>query len=201
VTRWLTSRAGADRNDGHSKGSGWPGRSRQRAGPMGEASWPTSPHDCKRSRVKPRKNCRNLQKGEKTGRRFHEISFRTSRLPVNSSRSAHRDRKAELGAPPERLPMTALSGLLDTGQTVPGSPGTPRLAHFDVERRPSQRNPKSAPGFSQCRGSTECRVPHRAGFDAPLKAQQGAANPARTWGTRYQARRLRQWHSNCYMDP
>jgi hypothetical protein len=48
-----------------------------------------------------------------------------------------------------------------------------------------RRNPKSATGFSKCRGSTESRVPHWAGFDAPLIAQRGAANPARTWGTRY----------------
>jgi hypothetical protein len=136
------------------------------------------------------------------------------------------------------IPMTALSGSLDTGQNrlrLTGYTATRAFqrrtttwlekpaairksrAGFDPCRstghpcrstRPSaecpigtRRNPKSAPGFSQCRGSTECRVPHRAGFDAPLKAQRGAANPARTWGTRYQARRLRQWHSNCYMDP
>jgi hypothetical protein len=64
----------------------------------------------KRSRVKPPKNCRNLQDGEKTGRRFHKKPFRTSRLPVNSSRSAHLDRKAELGAPPERLPFASQRG-------------------------------------------------------------------------------------------
>src|SRR4051794_25218872 len=44
----------------------------------------------------------------------------------------------------------------------------------------SRRNPKSAPGFDPCRGRTECRVPHRVGFDAPLTAQRGVANPART---------------------
>jgi signal transduction histidine kinase len=36
----------------------------------------------------------------------------------------------------------------------------------------------------ECRESTECGVPHRAGFDAPVTAQRGAAKPARTWGTR-----------------
>src|SRR6185295_14176844 len=69
--------------------------------------------------------------------------------------------------------------------------GTLRQGGWKAERclpgatHTSRRNPKSAPGLSQCRGRAECRVPHRAGFDAPLQAQRGAANPARTGGTRY----------------
>src|SRR6186713_601550 len=48
--------------------------------------------------------------------------------------------------------------------------------------RASRRNPKSAPGFSQCRGSTECIVPLRAGFDAPLIAQRGGGEPGTNLG-------------------
>jgi hypothetical protein len=42
-------------------------------GYLGAEAFRTDPSWSKRSRVKPRKNCRNLQEGEKTGRRFHKI--------------------------------------------------------------------------------------------------------------------------------
>jgi hypothetical protein len=46
-----------------------------------------------------------------------------------------------------------------------------------VPEEASRRNPSPAPGFDPCSRRTECRVPHRAGFDAPLMAQRGAAKP------------------------
>src|SRR5688572_15326301 len=46
----------------------------------------------------------------------------------------------------------------------------------------SRRNPKSAPGFSKCTGSTECRVPYRTGIDAPLITKRGRGEPGKNWG-------------------
>jgi hypothetical protein len=67
--------------------------------------------------LKPWKNSWNLQEGEKTGRRFHNISFRTSRLPV-----IHREVRILTGKQSWALPLNGYMSRIP--QRIIACPGT-----------------------------------------------------------------------------